>query len=44
VKLKAQPVGVSACVTRLVETLPAPLKDAVPSVAELGRCLSDFSE
>lgn len=39
-----KPVGVSGYVTRLVETLPAPLKDAVPSVAELERGLTDFSE
>lgn len=39
-----KPVGVSGYVTRLVETLPAPLKDAIPSVAELERGLTDLSE
>jgi predicted nuclease of restriction endonuclease-like (RecB) superfamily len=39
-----KPVGVSGYVTRLVETLPAPLKDAIPSVAELERGLTDFSD
>lgn len=39
-----KPVGVSGYVTRLVETLPASIKDAVPSVAELERGLTDFSE
>lgn len=39
-----KPVGVSGYVTRLVETLPAPLKDAIPSVEELERGLTDFSE
>lgn len=39
-----KPVGVSGYVTRLVETLPASIKDAVPSVAELERGLTDLSE
>lgn len=39
-----KPVGVSGYVTRLVETLPASIKDAVPSVADLERGLTDFSE
>ena len=39
-----KPVGVSGYVTRLVETLPAAMKDAVPSVEELERGLTDFSE
>jgi predicted nuclease of restriction endonuclease-like (RecB) superfamily len=34
-----KPVGVADYVTRLVATLPAPLKNAVPSVAELERGL-----
>ncbi len=39
-----KPVGVSGYVTRLVETLPAPIKDAVPSVEELERGLTDLTE
>ncbi len=39
-----KPVGVSGYLTRLVETLPASIKDAVPSVAELERRLTDFPE
>jgi len=39
-----KPVGVSGYVTRLVETLPATIKDAVPSVAELERGLTDLSK
>ncbi len=39
-----KPVGVSGYVTRLVETLPASIKDAVPSVAELERGLTDLPE
>lgn len=39
-----KPVGVSGYVTRLVETLPAPIKDAVPSVADLERELKDVAE
>lgn len=39
-----KPVGVSGYVTRLVETLPAPLKDAIPSVEELERELKDVAK
>lgn len=38
-----KPVGVSNYVTRLVATLPAPLKDAVPSIAELERELKPLA-
>lgn len=37
-----KPVGVSGYVTRLVETLPTPIKDAVPSIEELERGLADL--
>lgn len=39
-----KPVGISGYVTRLVETLPANIKDAVPSVAELERGLRSMAE
>lgn len=39
-----KPVGVSGYVTRLVETLPAPMKNAVPSVEDLERELKDVAE
>ena len=35
-----KPIGVSDYVTRLVETLPKPLREAIPSVQEIERGLS----
>lgn len=37
-----KPVGVSGYVTRLVETLPTPIQNAVPSIEELERGLADL--
>jgi hypothetical protein len=36
----SKPIGVSGYVTRLVETLPKPLRKAIPSVAEIERELT----
>jgi hypothetical protein len=35
-----KPIGVSGYVTRLVETLPQPLREAIPSVREIERGLA----
>jgi hypothetical protein len=39
-----KPVGVSGYVTRLVESLPEPMKDAVPSVEEIEQGLQDIAD
>ena len=39
-----KPVGVSGYVTRLVESLPEVMKDAVPSVEQLEQELREFEE
>lgn len=39
-----KPVGVSGFVTTLVESLPSPMKDAIPSIEELERGLTDLTE